>query len=158
MKVGIILGSLSDKEIAKDAVDICEKFGIEYEVKVISAHRTPIKAQEFAKHAENNGFSVLIAFAGKAAHLAGVLASLTILPVIGVPVDGGLEGMDALLATVQMPGGVPVATVGINGAKNAALLAVQILALNNSNLRDKLRYYKKELETEVENMNKELTF
>lgn len=157
MKVGIILGSISDREIAQEALDIFKKFGVEAEMKVISAHRTPVRAHEFASHAESNGYEVLIAIAGKAAHLAGVLASLTTIPVIGVPVKGSdLGGLDALLSTVQMPGGIPVATVGINGGKNAAILAVEILALNNSGLKDKLRYYKKELDMEVEKMNEQL--
>lgn len=156
MKVGIVLGSITDRKIAREAMDICKKFGVEYDVKVLSAHRSPVKTHEYAKHAENNGFSVIIAIAGKAAHLAGSIASLTTLPVIGVPVNSSLNGLDALLSTAQMPGGTPVATVGIDEGKNAGILAVQILALGNSNLRDKLRYYKKELDMEVDKMNQEI--
>ena len=156
MKVAIILGSCSDQQIAQEAMEICKKFGVEAEMKVMSAHRSPLKIHEFAKHAEHNGYSVIIAIAGKAAHLAGSIAALTTLPVIGVPVNSSLNGLDALLSTAQMPGGIPVATVGINEGKNAGILAVEILALQNNNLRDKLRYYKKELEMEVEEMNQNL--
>ncbi len=156
MKVAIIMGSIHDQKIADGAAEVLEKFGVDYEMKVISAHRTPVDASNFATHAETEGYDVIIAIAGKAAHLAGVLASYTIVPVIGVPVSSSVAGLDSLLATVQMPTGVPVATVAIDGGKNAGVLAVEILALNNSNLADKLRYYKSELARDVEAMNKEL--
>ncbi len=134
-KVGIIMGSDSDLPIVRKAVDMLESFGVPYEVHVYSAHRTPDEAGQFAADAKANGFGVLIAAAGMAAHLAGAVAARTTLPVIGIPCkSSNLDGMDALLATVQMPTGVPVATVAINGAGNAALLAVQMLALSDEGL------------------------
>lgn len=157
MKVSIVMGSINDLEVAKQAEVILKKFGVEYETKVISAHRTPFMAYEYAKYVESNNISVIIAIAGKAAHLAGVIAGIATIPVIGVPVKSStLDGLDSLLSVVQMPSGVPVATVAINGGTNAAVLAIEILALNNSGLKDKLRYYKKELSSEVEKMNEEL--
>ena len=138
-KVAVIMGSDSDWPVVKGACQQLETFGIPYEAHILSAHRTPAAAEDFASHAEENGFGVIIAAAGKAAHLAGAMAANTTLPVIGIPCSGGkLDGMDALLATVQMPGGIPVATVAIDGAKNAALLAVQILAVSDSGLARKL--------------------
>ncbi len=157
MKVAIIMGSISDKKISDDIVSIFEKFGVDYEIDVISAHRTPERAFEFSKSAKDNGFGVIISIAGKAAHLGGVLAANTTLPVIGVPVKSStLDGLDALLSTVQMPSGVPVATVAIDGGKNAALLAIQILSLSDENLIKKLNIYKKELEDDVKKMNENL--
>ncbi|WP_138159023.1 5-(carboxyamino)imidazole ribonucleotide mutase [Peptoniphilus catoniae] len=157
MKVAVIMGSISDKNISDDIVSVLDKFEVDYEIEVISAHRTPKKAFEFSKNAKDKGFGVIISIAGKAAHLGGVLAANTTLPVIGVPVKSStLDGLDALLATVQMPSGVPVATVAINGGKNAALLAIQMLALSDEKLSTKLSNYKMELEKDVEEMNKQL--
>lgn len=138
-KVGIIMGSDSDLPIVQKAVDMLRKFDIPHEVHVYSAHRTPIEARDFAVNARDNGFGVLIAAAGMAAHLAGAIAANTTLPVIGIPCKSSvLDGMDALLSTVQMPSGIPVATVAINGAANAALLAIQILAVEDAELAAKL--------------------
>ncbi len=138
-KVAVVMGSDSDLVIVNEALKTLQELSIDFDVRVISAHRTPLVAQEFASNASHNGFGVIIAAAGKAAHLAGVLASYTCLPVIGVPVKSEtLDGLDALLATVQMPAGVPVATVAIDGAKNAAILAAQILAVSNDELACKL--------------------
>lgn len=157
MKVGIVMGSISDKEIGDKVVEILEKFGIESELRVISAHRTPYKAVEFAEKAEEKGIEVIIALAGKAAHLAGVLAGVTTLPVIGVPIKSStMDGLDSLLSTVQMPKGVPVATVAINGGENAGLLAVQILSLKYPELKEKLKEYKKEMDLNVEKMDEEV--
>ena len=139
-KVAIVMGSDSDLPVVQKAVDMLKSLDVPYEVHVYSAHRTPRQTIEFAASAEENGFGVIIAAAGMAAHLAGVLAANTILPVIGIPCKGSvLDGMDALLATVQMPTGIPVATVAINGAGNAALLAAQMLALSDAELAEKLR-------------------
>ena len=138
-KVGIIMGSDSDLPIIQKAVDVLKSFDVPYEVHIYSAHRTPMEARDFAVNARANGFGVLIAAAGMAAHLAGAIAANTTLPVIGIPCKGPvLDGMDALLATVQMPTGIPVATVAINGGANAALLALQILAVSDSELAAKL--------------------
>ena len=140
-KVGILMGSDSDLPIVKKATDMLTLLEIPFEVHVYSAHRTPLEAAEFTKNARKNGFGVLIAAAGMAAHLAGAVAANTTLPVIGIPCKGPvLDGMDALLATVQMPTGIPVATVAINGAANAALLAAQILALSDDALSEKFKY------------------
>lgn len=139
-KVGIIIGSDSDLPIIEKAIDILKDFSIPFEVHIYSAHRTPEKAIEFSKNAEKNGFGVIIAAAGMAAHLAGVIAANTILPVIGIPCKSqNLEGIDALLSTVQMPSGIPVATVAINGGVNAALLSIEILAVNDKELSEKLK-------------------
>ena len=139
-KVGIIIGSDSDLSIIEKAIDILKDFSIPFEVHIYSAHRTPEKAIEFSKNAEKNGFGVIIAAAGMAAHLAGVIAANTILPVIGIPCKSqNLEGIDALLSTVQMPSGIPVATVAINGGVNAALLSIEILAVNDKELSKKLK-------------------
>ncbi|WP_288680552.1 5-(carboxyamino)imidazole ribonucleotide mutase [uncultured Brachyspira sp.] len=139
-KVGIIMGSDSDLPIIEKAIDILKDFSIPFEVHIYSAHRTPEKAIEFSKNAEKNGFGVIIAAAGMAAHLAGVVAANTILPVIGIPCKSqNLEGIDALLSTVQMPSGIPVATVAINGGVNAALLSIEILAVNDKELSKKLK-------------------
>jgi len=137
-KVAIIMGSASDLPVVQKAADVLREFGVPYEMHVCSAHRTPAEAREFAAGARKNGFGVIIAAAGMAAHLAGAMAAGTTLPVIGIPVNSALGGLDALLATVQMPSGIPVATVAIDGAKNAAFLAVQILALGDPDLTDKL--------------------
>lgn len=145
-KVAVIMGSDSDFPVVKDAVAELKKLGIPYEVHVMSAHRTPDMAAEFSKNAEKNGFGVIISAAGMAAHLGGVLAAYTILPVIGIPISGSrLDGMDALLATVQMPKGIPVATVAINGAGNAGILAAQMLALSDSEIADKLHKMKSDM-------------
>ncbi len=138
-KVAIVMGSDSDLPVLKPAVKTLHQLGIPFTVRVLSAHRTPIEAAAFAKSAREDGFGVIIAAAGKAAHLAGSLAAQTTLPVIGVPVKSStLDGLDALLSTVQMPGGIPVATVAIDGAQNAALLAAQMLAISDDALAQKL--------------------
>ena len=138
-KVGIIMGSDSDLPIIQKAVDMLKKLDIPYEVHIYSAHITPVEAKEFAQTARKNGFGVLIAAAGMAAHLAGAIAANSTLPVIGIPCKSSvLDGMDALLSTVQMPTGIPVATVAINGGANAALLAAQILAVSDEKLAEKL--------------------
>ena len=138
-KVGIIMGSDSDLPIVRKAVDVLKSFDIPYEVHVYSAHRTPDEAADFAAHARERGFGAIIAAAGMAAHLAGAIAANTTLPVVGIPVaSGGLGGMDALLSTVQMPTGIPVATVAVNGAGNAALLCVEMLAITDETLAQKL--------------------
>ncbi|MHC4308984.1 MAG: 5-(carboxyamino)imidazole ribonucleotide mutase [Planctomycetota bacterium] len=151
--VAVVMGSDSDMAVMQSCIDTLSKFGIEPLVRIISAHRTPQIAAEFADNATKNGIKVIIAAAGMAAHLAGAMAGRTNLPVIGVPLisAGGLGGIDALLSTVQMPPGVPVATVatGMAGAKNAAILAVQILALNDENLGEKLVEFKKNLGEKV---------
>jgi 5-(carboxyamino)imidazole ribonucleotide mutase len=150
--VGIVMGSDSDWPLVKKACETLQKFDVPYETRVISAHRTPEVAIEYSKTAESRGLKVVIAAAGGAAHLAGVLAAGTVLPVIGIPVAGGaLNGLDALYATVQMPGGVPVATVacGSAGPVNAALLAVQILGTADESLREKFRLHKEDLKKKV---------
>lgn len=142
--VAIVMGSEKDYEVMKEAQQVLDEFGVSYEVRVISAHRTPQFCQEFALTAEERGIKVIIAGAGKAAHLAGVIASWTTIPVIGVPLDSGMAGIDALFSTVQMPAGVPVAcmAVGKDGAVNGALFAVAILALKDSSLRKKLTEFR----------------
>ncbi|NYE56964.1 5-(carboxyamino)imidazole ribonucleotide mutase [Carboxydothermus ferrireducens] len=155
-KVAVVMGSDSDWEIVKKAVEVLEEFGVEYEVKVASAHRTPDKALNFARTAREKGFGVIIAAAGMAAHLPGVLAAVTTLPVIGLPIKASIEGIDSLLSIAQMPPGVPVATVGINAAKNAGLLAVQILSLKDKDLAGKLQAYKEKLAREVEEKEQKL--
>jgi 5-(carboxyamino)imidazole ribonucleotide mutase len=157
--VGIVMGSDSDWPLVKKACETLEKFGVAYETRVISAHRTPEVAIEYSKTAESRGLKVIIAAAGGAAHLAGVLAAGTVLPVIGIPVAGGaLNGLDALYATVQMPGGVPVATVacGSAGPVNAALLAVQVLGTADVALREKFREHKDELKRKVAAANERI--
>ena len=159
MRVSVIMGSISDKKIGDKVVKMLEKFKIEYEVKVISAHRTPHKAVEYVESAEENDIGVIIAIAGKAAHLAGVIAGLTTLPVIGVPAKSStMDGLDSLLSVVQMPTGVPVATVAIDGGGNAGILAAQILSLGDNNLKERLKSYKQEMVDGVEDMNKELDY
>ena len=138
-KVGVIMGSDSDLPVVEKALDTLSEYGVPFEVHVFSAHRTPVQAAEFTKSARDNGFGVIIAAAGKAAHLAGAIAANTTLPVIGIPVKSStLDGIDALLSTVQMPAGIPVATVAIDGAVNAALLSIQILAVEDKELSIKL--------------------
>ena len=157
MKVGIVMGSDSDFPVMKKALDVLKEFGVEYEMLLASAHRTPEAVREFAAGAEKRGISVLIAGAGMAAHLPGVVASFTTLPVIGVPLESGsLKGMDALLAIVQMPSGMPVATMAINGAKNAALLAVQIGAVSDPALAAKYKAYRDDMSAQVMAKNKKL--
>lgn len=156
-KVAIIMGSDSDFPIMEKAVDTLKKFGVQYDVRVMSAHRTPLKVSEYLKDLNKNGIKVIIAAAGKAAHLAGTIAGQTTLPVIGVPIKSStLDGLDALLSTVQMPSGVPVATVAIDGAQNAAILAVQMLALSNAELAQKLADYKIQMAEEVNKKDEEL--
>lgn len=145
-KVAVIMGSDSDFPVVKSALAELKKYGVEFECRVMSAHRTPTEAAEFALNAKNNGFGAVICAAGMAAHLAGVIAGHTTLPVIGIPMKSTvLEGMDALLSTVMMPPGVPVATVGINGAKNAGILAVQMLAISDDELAEKLAVEKQKM-------------
>lgn len=149
-KVGIIMGSDSDLPVVEKAMTQLDELGVPYEVHVFSAHRTPEQAREFSLNARKNGFAAIIAAAGKAAHLAGSIAANTTLPVIGIPVGSKtLDGMDALLSTVQMPSGIPVATVAINGGKNAGILAAKILAVSDADLEKKLEAYLKGLSDEV---------
>lgn len=156
-KVAVIMGSASDLPVVEKAINTLKDFGVPYEVHVYSAHRTPVEASEFTKNAENNGFGVIIAAAGMAAHLAGAIAANTILPVIGIPVKSTvLDGMDALLSTVQMPTGMPVATVAINGAGNAALLAIQMLAISDEQLAAKYADFRKKATEGVLSKNKEI--
>jgi 5-(carboxyamino)imidazole ribonucleotide mutase len=157
MKVGILMGSDSDLPIMKESAEILEMFEIPYEISIISAHRTPEKALEYAKTAEERGIEVIIAGAGGAAHLPGVIASLTLVPVIGVPIKSNfLDGLDSLLSIVQMPAGIPVATVAINNAKNAALLAVHILSIKYPELKEKLKKYREEIKNKVIEKNEKL--
>ena len=145
-KVAVIMGSDSDFPVVKGALVQLKKFGVPFEAEVLSAHRTPAQAEAFARTAEENGFGVIIAAAGKAAHLGGVLAAQTVLPVIGLPIKSSFcDGLDSLLSIVQMPSGIPVATVGVNASDNAGLLAVQMLSLSEPDLQEKLRAYKAEM-------------
>lgn len=138
-KVGILMGSASDLPVVEKAIKVLKEYGVPHEVHVYSAHRTPIESAEFAKNAKDRGFGAIICAAGMAAHLAGAIAANTVLPVIGIPVKStNLDGLDALLATVQMPSGIPVATVAIDGAANAAILAIQMLAISDGELYEKL--------------------
>lgn len=156
MKVGIVMGSKSDYPVVQKAEQMLENFGVEYETRIISAHRTPKQAEQFAADAEGNGFGCIIAAAGKAAHLAGVLAATTPLPVIGIPMKSStMDGLDSLLSVVQMPKGVPVATVAIDGAENAALLAVQILSTADPALREAIKAFKKKQEEEIIALDRE---
>jgi len=157
--VSVIMGSDSDLPIVKGTIDTLKKFGANYEVKILSAHRTPDEVRKYVTRAKDRGIKVIIAAAGGAAHLAGVIASHTVLPVIGIPIETrSLKGLDSLLSTVQMPGGVPVATVAIGkaGAKNAALLALQILAIEDGKLSRKLSSFKKGLAGSVKLKNRKL--
>ena len=149
-KVAVVMGSDSDLPVLAGCLETLKKLNIPYEAHVFSAHRTPLEAATFAQNAATNGFGVIIAAAGKAAHLAGALAAQTVLPVIGIPVKASaLEGMDALLSTVQMPAGIPVATVAINGSENAALLAAQMLALSDETLQKQLNHMRVEMHDKV---------
>tara|TARA_B100000989_G_scaffold214964_1_gene163510 strand:+ start:34 stop:513 length:480 start_codon:yes stop_codon:yes gene_type:complete len=157
-KVGIIMGSKSDLPIMQDAIDILNEFEIEYEVNIVSAHRTPNKMFNYASKAKEKGINVIIAGAGGAAHLPGMVASITTLPVIGVPVKSrnSIDGWDSVLSILQMPNGVPVATVALDGAKNAGILAAQIIGLNDDNLAKKLIDYKSKLQQKVFDSEKDL--
>lgn len=149
-KVAVIMGSDSDFPVVKGAIEQLKKFGVPFEARVMSAHRTPAAAEEFARTAEEQDFGVIIAAAGKAAHLGGVLAAQTILPVIGLPIKSSFcDGLDSLLSIVQMPSGIPVATVGVGAADNAGILAVQMLALSEPELAQKLRDYKADMAAAV---------
>ena len=152
-KVGIIMGSKSDYPVMKEAEDILKEFNIDYEIKIVSAHRTPEKMMDYSKNAHKRGINVIIAGAGGAAHLPGMVASNSPLPVIGVPVKSrnSIDGWDSILSILQMPGGVPVATVALDGAKNAGILAVEIIGSSDSNILDKIIEYKKQLENKVNN-------
>jgi len=150
MKVAILMGSKNDYTVVERAEGVLKTFGVEYTTRIISAHRTPSVAEAFSKGAEADGIEVIIAAAGKAAHLAGVMAANTPLPIIGLPVKSStMDGLDSLLSVVQMPKGIPVATVAIDGAENAALLAVQILSLKYPELREAMKKYKQDIEQEI---------
>ena len=155
-KVGIVMGSDSDMPVMKKAAEVLEQLGVDFEMTIISAHREPDVFFEYAKSAESKGFKVIIAGAGMAAALPGVIAASTTLPVIGVPIKGMLDGLDAMLSIIQMPPGIPVATVGVNGAQNAAILAAEMLALADSNLSEKLTQYKIGLKQKIVKANAEL--
>ena len=148
-KVGIVMGSTSDLPVVQKAAEILKEFGVPYEMHVYSAHRTPVEARDFAVSAREKGFGVIIAAAGMAAHLAGAMAAGTTLPVIGLPLKSSFDGMDALLATVQMPSGIPVATVAVDGAKNAAYLAIEILALSEPELIEKLEAFRRKQAADI---------
>jgi len=154
--VSIIMGSTSDLPVMEKAAKILDEFEIPFEMNALSAHRTPEEVEKFAKGANDRGIKVIIAAAGMAAHLCGVIASMTTIPVIGVPINASLDGMDALLAIVQMPPGIPVATVGIDGAMNAGILAAQILALSDEALAQKLVVFKESLKQKIVKANTEL--
>lgn len=154
--VSIIMGSTSDLPVMGKAAEILDEFEIPFEMNALSAHRTPGEVEKFAKGASERGIKVIIAAAGMAAHLCGVIASMTTIPVIGVPINASLDGMDALLAIVQMPPGIPVATVGINGAVNAGILAAQILATGDEKIAGKLSKYKENLKQKIVKANTEL--
>lgn len=156
-KVSIIMGSTSDLPVMEKAAALLNEFEIPFEINALSAHRTPREVEAFATNARKNGIQVIIAAAGMAAHLPGVIASMTTLPVIGVPINASLDGLDALLAIVQMPPGIPVATVGIDGAMNAAILAVQIMATADESLQAKLAEYKENLKTKIVEANEKLS-
>ena len=157
-KVGIIMGSISDLPIMQEAKDILQEFDIETEFDIVSAHRTPERMVEYAKNAHLNGISVIIAGAGGAAHLPGMTASLTSLPVIGVPIksSNSIDGWDSILSILQMPGGIPVATVALNGAKNAGLLAARIIASFDKSVFDKMESYREKLKNNVEESRKKI--
>ena len=157
MKVAIVMGSKSDYPVVERAESILQEFGVECETRIISAHRTPRVAENFASKAEENGIEVIIAAAGKAAHLGGVIAAYTAMPVIGLPIKSStLDGLDSLLSIVQMPKGIPVATVAIDGAENAGLLAVQILSVKYPELREKMKHYKIKMEEDIIKQDAEL--
>ena len=154
--ISIIMGSTSDLKVMEKAAAFLDEMEIPFEINALSAHRTPGEVEVFAKNAEKNGIKVIIAGAGMAAHLPGVIASMTTVPVIGIPINATLDGMDALLAIVQMPPGIPVATVGINGALNAGILAAQMLATGDSAVMEKTRNYKETLKQKIVKANEEL--
>lgn len=154
--ISIIMGSTSDLPVMEKAAKFFDEMQIPFEINALSAHRTPDEVALFAKGAEKRGIQVIIAAAGMAAHLPGVIASMTTLPVIGVPINASLDGMDALLAIVQMPPGIPVATVGINASLNAAILALQMIAIGDQNLQNKLHSYKEGLKSKITKANEEL--
>lgn len=158
VKVGVIMGSKSDLPVMNAAVEMLQQFGIPYELEIVSAHRTPERMLQYAQEAEKRGLKVIIAGAGGAAHLPGMVAAASTLPVIGVPVksSNSIDGWDSVLSILQMPGGVPVATVALNGAKNAGLLAVQILATADARLMQQYYAYKEELKAKVAQMNQEI--
>ncbi len=156
-KVSIIMGSTSDLNVMEGAAKLLNEFEIPFEINALSAHRTPEEVEIFAKGAKDRGIKVIIAGAGMAAHLPGVIAAMTPLPVIGVPINASLSGFDAILAMLQMPPGIPVATVAVNGATNAAILAVQIMATGNETLMNKLSNYKESLKQKIVNANQELS-
>lgn len=155
-KVSIIMGSTSDLAVMEATAKILDEFEIPFEINALSAHRTPEAVEVFAKGAKARGIQVIIAAAGMAAHLPGVIAAMTTLPVIGVPINASLNGLDSLLAIVQMPPGIPVATVAVNGAQNAGILAVQMMALGDKELAEKLDSFKENLKTKIEKANKDL--
>ena len=155
-RVSIIMGSTSDLAIMEKAAKVLDDMGIPFEMNALSAHRTPAEVEAFAKQAAERGIEVIIAGAGMAAHLPGVIAAMTPVPVIGVPINASLNGMDALLAITQMPPGIPVATVAINGAMNAGILAVQILAVGDRELKEKMIHFKESLKKKIVDANKEL--
>jgi 5-(carboxyamino)imidazole ribonucleotide mutase len=155
--ISIIMGSTSDYKVMEKAAELLNEFKIPFEINALSAHRTPEEVESFAKNAAGRGIQVIIAAAGMAAHLCGVIAANTTLPVIGVPISASLGGMDALLAIVQMPPGIPVATVGINGSLNAGILAVQFLAVSDAALKEKLAEYKVGLKKKIVKANEELS-
>lgn len=155
--VSIIMGSTSDYPVMEKAAKFLDEMDIPFEINALSAHRTPEEVERFAKNAHSKNIKVIIAAAGMAAHLPGVIASMTSIPVIGVPINATLHGLDALLAIVQMPPGIPVATVGINGALNAGILALQILAIDNSEYQAKLIEYKEELKDKITQANQDLS-
>lgn len=154
--VSIIMGSTSDLPILEKTAKMLDEMEIPFEMNALSAHRTPAEVEEFARGAEGRGIKVIIAAAGMAAHLPGVIAAMTTLPVIGLPINSTLDGMDALLAIVQMPPGIPVATVGINAGQNAAILAIQMLALNDANLAEKFAVFKASLAQKIVKANEDL--
>jgi 5-(carboxyamino)imidazole ribonucleotide mutase len=156
--IGIIMGSLSDRKIMQDAADVLTELGVAFEMEIVSAHRTPERMVEYGQTARSRGLKVIIAGAGGAAHLPGMIASLTTLPVIGVPIlsSNSIDGWDSVLSILQMPGGVPVATVALNGAKNAGILAAQIIGSFDTTVGNRLDLYKQELKLKVADMNAEL--
>ena len=156
-KVSIIMGSTSDLDVMSKAAGLLDEFEIPFEINALSAHRTPDEVEVFAKEAKDRGIKVIIAGAGMAAHLPGVIAAMTPLPVIGVPINAALSGLDSILSILQMPPGIPVATVAVNGAMNAAILAVQMMAVGDEDLMQKMVSYKKNLKQKIVNANKQLS-
>ena len=156
-RVSIIMGSTSDLGVMEAAAKVLDEFEIPFEINALSAHRTPEAVEIFAKGAKSRGIQVIIAAAGMAAHLPGVIAAMTTLPVIGVPINASLNGWDSLLAIVQMPPGIPVATVAVNGAQNAGILAAQIIAIGDQQIADKLELFKENLKAKIEQANKDIS-